>query len=70
MTTTGPHGQTSHTLQAAHGDTALVQAQERAVQFRRWRADDVRSILATAGENIKVVSERLGHASVTITLTV
>jgi hypothetical protein len=58
------------TLQAAHGDTALVQAQERAVQFRRWRADDVRSILATAGENIKVVSERLGHASVTITLTV
>jgi hypothetical protein len=37
------------TLQAAHGDTALVQALERAVQFRRWRADDVRSILATAG---------------------
>jgi len=37
------------TLQAAHGDTALVAALERAVQFRRWRADDVRSILACAG---------------------
>ncbi len=37
------------TLQAAHGDAALVAALERAVQFRRWRADDVRSILATAG---------------------
>ncbi len=37
------------TLQAAHGDTALLAALERAVQFRRWRADDVRSILAAAG---------------------
>jgi transposase len=37
------------TLRAAHGDTALVAALERAVQFRRWRADDVRSILAAAG---------------------
>ncbi len=37
------------TLQAAHGDTALVAALQRAVQFRRWRADDVRSILAAAG---------------------
>jgi len=37
------------TLQAAHGDTALVAALDRAVQFGRWRADDVRSILATAG---------------------
>ena len=37
------------TLQAAHGDTALVAALERAVEFRRWRADDVRSILAASG---------------------
>jgi transposase len=37
------------TLQAAHGDTALIAALERAVEFRRWRADDVRSILAAAG---------------------
>ena len=28
---------------------ALLAALERAVQFRRWRADDVRSILAAAG---------------------
>jgi transposase len=34
------------TLQAAHGDTALAAALARAVEFRRWRADDVRSILA------------------------
>jgi transposase len=37
------------TLQAAHGDSALIAALERAVQFRRWRAGDVRSILAAAG---------------------
>ena len=37
------------TLQAAHGDTALVAALERAAEFGRWRADDVRSILAAAG---------------------
>jgi transposase len=37
------------TLRAAHGDAALVTALERAVQFRRWRADDVRSILAAGG---------------------
>jgi len=36
-------------LQAAHGDAALVAALERAVEFRRWRAGDVRSILASAG---------------------
>jgi transposase len=33
-------------LRAAHGDQALVAALERAVAFRRWRAEDVRSILA------------------------
>jgi transposase len=37
------------TLQVAHGDTALIAALARAVEFRRWRADDVRSILAAAG---------------------
>jgi transposase len=33
-------------LRAAHGDQALVAALERAVAFRCWRAEDVRSILA------------------------
>jgi hypothetical protein len=37
------------TLQAAHGTDALIAALERAVTFGRWRADDVRSILAAAG---------------------
>jgi transposase len=37
------------TLRAAHGDDALIAALQRAVRFRRWRADDVRSILAAAG---------------------
>jgi len=37
------------TLGAAHGPDALVAALERAVAFGRWRADDVRSILATNG---------------------
>jgi transposase len=36
-------------LQAAHGETALQAALARAVGFGRWRADDVRSILAAAG---------------------
>jgi hypothetical protein len=33
-------------LAAAHGDDALIAALERATRFRRWRAEDVRSILA------------------------
>jgi hypothetical protein len=37
------------TLAAAHGTDALIAALERAVAFGRWRADDVRSILATNG---------------------
>ena len=37
------------TLHAAHGEAALLAALERAVVFRRWRADDVRSILAAGG---------------------
>ncbi len=37
------------TLAAAHGVGPLLVALERAVAFGRWRADDVRSILATGG---------------------
>ena len=37
------------TLGAAHGTEPLIAALERAVAFGRWRADDVRSILATNG---------------------
>ncbi|GLX03061.1 IS21 family transposase [Microtetraspora sp. NBRC 16547] len=33
-------------LGAAHGEKTLVAALERATRFRRWRAEDVRSILA------------------------
>jgi hypothetical protein len=36
-------------LHAAHGEQALLAALERAVKFGRWRADDVRSILAAGG---------------------
>jgi hypothetical protein len=36
-------------LLAAHGQAAVLAALARAVEFRRWRADDVRSILAAAG---------------------
>lgn len=37
-------------LGAAHGIDALIAALERAVEFSRWRAGDVRSILATNGQ--------------------
>jgi transposase len=37
------------TLHAAYGEPALRAGLARAVQFRRWRADDLRSILAAAG---------------------
>jgi transposase len=37
------------TLHTAHGPDALLTALTRAVEFGRWRADDVRSILAAAG---------------------
>jgi transposase len=36
-------------LKAAHGEPAVLAALERAVTFGRWRAGDVRSILATNG---------------------
>ncbi len=38
------------TLRAAHGTGPLLTALERAVTFSRWRAADVRSILATNGQ--------------------
>jgi hypothetical protein len=37
------------TLGAAHGTEPLLAALERAVTFGRWRAADIRSILATGG---------------------
>ncbi len=37
------------TLHDAHGQDVLLAALGRAVEFRRWRADDVRSILAAGG---------------------
>ena len=36
-------------LGAAHGTDALIAALEQAVEFSRWRAGDIRSILATHG---------------------
>lgn len=42
----GPELAELNTLAAAHGTGALVAALERAVAFRRWKASDVRSILA------------------------
>ena len=36
-------------LHAAHGTDALLAALRRAVEFRRWRAADIRSILAAGG---------------------
>jgi hypothetical protein len=49
-------------LEAAHGRQALLAALERAVAFGRWRAGDVRSILA-AGTGIAQPREP-GHALV------
>lgn len=42
----GPELAELNTLRAAHGDQAMIAALERAVAFRRWKATDVRSILA------------------------
>jgi transposase len=42
----GPELDEMAALEAAHGRDALISALERAVAFRRWRAADVRSILA------------------------
>ena len=42
----GPELAELNTLTAAHGQAAMVAALERAVAFSRWKASDVRSILA------------------------
>jgi hypothetical protein len=42
----GPELAELNILRAAHGDEAFTAALERAVAFSRWRAADVRSILA------------------------
>jgi hypothetical protein len=44
----GPELAELNTLRAAHGEQAFGAALGRAVAFGRWRAADVRSILATA----------------------
>jgi hypothetical protein len=41
-------------MHAAHGEQALLAALERAVAFRRWRAEDVRSILAAGAGTAQV----------------
>jgi hypothetical protein len=46
VTKLGAEVETLAGLEAAHGRPALLAALERAVAFRRWRAADVRSILA------------------------
>src|SRR5262249_20150895 len=47
----GPELAELNTLRAAHGEQAFLGALDRAVAFCRWRAADVRSILA-AGAGI------------------
>jgi transposase len=42
----GPELAELNTLTAAHGDAAMIAALERATAFGRWKASDVRSILA------------------------
>ena len=42
----GPELAELNTLRAAHGEDAFAAALDRAVAFCRWRASDVRSILA------------------------
>jgi transposase len=53
-------------LGAAHGNEALLAALERAVEFSRWRAGDIRSILATHGRapTPRPAGEALDHAVV------
>ncbi len=52
----GPELEQLAAHEAAHGKQALIGALERAIAFRRWRADDVRSILA-AGTGIPKPSQ-------------
>lgn len=49
-------------LGAAHGTDALIAALERAVEFSRWRAGDVRSTLATGGARGGAPSPRTAGA--------
>lgn len=53
------------TLGAAHGTEPLLVALERAVAFSRWRAADVRSILASAGA---APTPRVAGAALVLTL--
>ncbi len=48
-----------NTLRAAHGDEAFLDALDRAVAFCRWRAADIRSILA-AGAGVPEPRVRAG----------
>ena len=48
------------TLHAAHGHDALIAALTRAVEFGRWRADDVRSILAAGRRSTPASPGRAG----------
>lgn len=50
-----------NTLRAAHGDQAFLDALDRAVAFSRWRAADVRSILA-AGPGLPETGTQPGDA--------
>jgi Integrase core domain len=50
-----------NTLRAAHGDEAFLDALDRAVAFCRWRAADIRSILA-AGAGVPEPRIRAGDA--------
>lgn len=52
----GPELVELNTLTAAHGQAAMITALERATAFGRWRADDVRSILA-AGTGVPTPRE-------------
>ena len=55
----GPELAELNTLRAAHGDDAFEAALDRAVAFGRWRAADVRSILA-AGAGVPEHAESGG----------
>jgi hypothetical protein len=57
----GPELAELGTLRAAHGDEAFAAALDRAVAFGRWRAADVRSILA-AGSGTADPPARRGRA--------
>jgi hypothetical protein len=49
-------------LYAAHGEDAFAAALDRAVAFGRWRAPDVRSILAVGADNSVMVADLVSCA--------